>query len=404
MPDLTIETATAVVDKAIKYDAWAWDDEAAVTDELRVSTAQTLVDAATQASRNSSVADAVIAILHAAKVEPQSDATRARYDEYVRQIGEESALSSTPKANGHAPVEQASATTTEAPSAPVGFGTPTSSQEQGSPDSSAEAGSTSAPASTADISDIFPGYDDLKAADIKKAVLESAASGDLSEDEWLRIRDYEILHEERKSIVSLDPEFKAPEPEPASEPQTSGGVSNSGAGGDDVSAFYEGNSPSRAQQESLPLPAEVDTAAHPPVLPIDITTVSDQELSRVATQFHSCFARAQWLQSQEEGRERAAEHLEREAERDAYVQAYELHKNEIPEEKRTQPTALEAARKAAERDAESAQQVRHYRSRKVRHGIDARELRALASGYDKAVWRVNEELDRRARLSTTKPS
>jgi hypothetical protein len=140
------------------------------------------------------------------------------------------------------------------------------------------------------------------------------------------------------------------------------------------------------------------------VLPIDITTTGDQELSRVATQFHSCFARAQWLQSQEEGRERAAEHLEREAERDAYVQAYELHRNEIPEEKRTQPTALEAARKAAERDAEMADPVRHYRSRKVRHGIDARELRALASGYDKAVWRVNEELDRRARLSTTKPS
>jgi hypothetical protein len=356
------------------------------------------------------------------QVEPQSDSTREAYDEPFGEAA--SALASTPKTNGNAPVEHASATPPAEPSAPVGFGTPTSSQEQGSPDSSVEADSTSAPASTADISDIFPGYDDLKAADVKKAILESAASGDLSEDEWLRIRDYESLNEERKSILSLEPEFKAPEPEPTPEPALAPGATKDRiavaasplgssatptrvsphTGGDDVHAFYEGGSPSRAQQESLPLPAEVDIAATPPVLPIDITTTGDQELSRVATQFHSCFARAQWLQSQEEGRERAAEHLEREAERDAYVQAYELHKNEIPEEKRTQPTALEAARKAAERDAEMADPVRHYRSRKVRHGIDARELRALASGYDKAVWRVNEELDRRARLSTTKPS
>jgi hypothetical protein len=84
MPDLTIDVAKAVVDKAIAHDAWAWDDAAAVTDELQVTTAQTLIDAATQASHNNSVADAVIAILHAANVEPQSAATRERYDEYVR--------------------------------------------------------------------------------------------------------------------------------------------------------------------------------------------------------------------------------------------------------------------------------------------------------------------------------
>jgi hypothetical protein len=171
MPDLTIDVAKAVVDKAIAHDAWAWDDAAAVTDELQVTTAQTLIDAATQASHNNSVADAVIAILHAANVEPQSAATRERYDEYVRKINEASALASTPKTNGNAPVEHASATPPAEPSAPVGFGTPTSSQEQGSPDSSVEADSTSAPASTADISDIFPGYDDLKAADVKKAIL-----------------------------------------------------------------------------------------------------------------------------------------------------------------------------------------------------------------------------------------
>jgi hypothetical protein len=58
-----------------------------------------------------------------------------------------------------------------------------------------------------------------------------------------------------------------------------------------------------------------------------------------------------------------AEHLEREAERDAFVRAYELHKQQIPEEKRTQPTALEAARKQAEKDAELADPVRTWRNR-----------------------------------------
>jgi hypothetical protein len=65
---------------------------------------------------------------------------------------------------------------------------------------------------------------------------------------------------------------------------------------------------------------------------------------------------------------------------------------------------VENARRAAGHDADGATAVRSYRSRKVRHGIDARELKALAAGYDKAVWRINEELSRRARLATTRPS
>jgi hypothetical protein len=83
------------------------------------------------------------------------------------------------------------------------------------------------------------------------------------------------------------------------------------------------------------------------------------------------------------------------------VRSYELHKQQIPEEKRSQPTALEAARKQAEKDAELNDPVRTWRSRRVRHGVEVRELKALATGYDKAVWRVDKELDRRARLATT---
>lgn len=406
MPEMTLSAAKEVVAKAIEYEAWAWDDPANVTDEMVVQTADNLVAACRQASQGGSIADAVMEILFAASVEPLSEPSRAAY---TQRFG------SLPASNGNA---AAAPVTSEDASAMARAAAAPTTEPQ--PSASSEPADSPAPAA-GDISDVFPGYDDLKAADVKKAVLASAASGDLSSEEWERIKAYEAATEERKSILSLEPEFKAPEPEPVPAPTTTSGQGSftvSGPGvlsqtyaynqtpgeGDSVSAFYAGSEQSRAQQENLPIPGNVDFSQHPPMLPIDITTVSDQELSRVATQFHSCFARAQWLQSQEEGRERAAEHLEREAERDAYVQAYELHKNQIPEEKRTQPTALEAARKAAERDAETSQHVRDYRSRKVRHGIDARELRALAGGYDKAVWRINEELKRRAQLSTSRAS
>lgn len=379
---MTLNAAKEVVAKAIQYDAWAWDDPESVTDELVMQTADNLVNVCRNASQSGSVADAVLEILFAASVEPLSEPSRAAYTQRFGAL---------PASNGNA-----------AGPAPGDV-----------MEAAGEAARGGERESEPDISDIFPGYDDLKVADIKKAILGSAASGDLSPEEWERIKAYEAATEERKSILTLEPEFKAPEPEPVSDTvtvdQTGEQLNVSathtfGGASDSVDAFYAGQSSSRAQQENLPIPGNVDFSQQPPTLPIDITTVSDQELSRVATQFHSCFARAQWLQSQEEGRERAAEHLEREAERDAYVRAYELHKSEIPEEKRTQPTALEAARKAAERDAEMAQHVRDYRSRKVRHGIDARELRALAGGYDKAVWRINEELERRARLSSSRTS
>jgi hypothetical protein len=383
MPDLTLPAAKEVVAQAIKYDAWAWDDPDSVTDELVASTAQTLVDAAAQASQNGSVADAVMEILFAAKVEPLSEPSKQAY---TQRFGQEASTNGT-------------AVASDPPAPGDGHGSQPDSSDATSTESEASA-------SAIDIESIFPGYDDLKAADIKKAILASALSGDLKPEEVEQIKAYEAANEERKSILSLEPEFKAPDPdpEPQADPSVPSGFVSNEATNDDVAAFYAGEQPSRAQQENLPLPAPVDTSQNPPVLPIDITNVSPQELSRVATQFHSCFARTQWLQSQEEGRERAAEHLEREAERDAYVAAYEMHKGAIPEEKRSQPTALEAARKAAEKDAEMAETVRKYRSAKVRHAADARELRALAAGYDKAVWRINEELDRRARESTNKPS
>jgi hypothetical protein len=393
MPELTLERAKDVIEKAIEHEAFSWDDPSSVTDEKTVASATNLLGLCEQASKGGSVADAVLEILHAAGVEPLSDVTR---EAYTRKFGADALT------NGHAPVESAEP-------APEPDDSPVRSVSEQASD----------PASAPDLSEIFPGYDDFKVADIKKAILESAASGELTSEEWELIKAYERVNEERKTILSLEPEFKAPEPEPTPQPTAPSAtgaftqtmtVTPAPDGSAQTVEFTqpsetsEGGETSRAQQEGLPLPQQIDFAQSPPVLPINITSTGDAELSQIATQFHSCYARAHWAQSQEEGRRDHAEHLEREAERDAYIQAYELHRNEIPEEKRTQPTAIEAARKAAERDAETNGQVRKYRSAKVRHGIDARELKALAAGYDKAVWRINEELERRARLQTTRPA
>lgn len=397
----TIESAREIVAKAVEHGVWAWDDPNAVTDELVQSTADQLVGVAREASRNNSVNEAVLDILFAASVEPLSETSKQAYEQR---------FGSTPVTNGSAGAVPAASGAFAQPSPPPAPATaqPSGSDQSGSPAPAAGGANDS-------IEHIFPGYDDMKVADIKKAIVASAASGDLTEEEWQEIRAYEENHEERKTILSLQPEFKH-EPEPAPAPANTGafgspqqtpsavGQPPQAQADDDVSmeSVYAGDATSTAQAAGLPIPPRPEFG--PPVLPIQIDSTSDQELSRIATQFHSLFAHTQWLISQEEGRERAAEHLERESEREAFVHAYEMHKGAIPEEKQSQPTALEAARKQAERDAEHAEIVRTWRSRKVRHGIDARELKALSAGYDKAVWRINEELERRARLSSSRPS
>lgn len=403
MPELTLDVAKEIAELGVKFNAWSWDNPDNVTDELVIETAQKLIDEASQASRNGSVNDAVLEILFAAKIEPLSESTKEAFAQRFPQIV---------GTNGHAAESDLGQTALD---------------EMVDETVSELAAQAQAADGKLEIEGIFPGYDDYKVADIKKAILDSAASGDFSPDEWEQVKAYEAANEERKTILSLEPEFKAPEPEvpmtdvghvhgehiiaaveevaAESKPVMTGSIIDRGEvtfpqqgtpGVDSVKDFYEsGGAGSIAQQENLPLPTPVELASNPPILPINITGEDDAVLSNLATQFHSCLVRTLWLQSQEEGRERAAEHLEREAERDAYVSAYELHKSEIPEEKRTQPTALEAARKAAERDAESAGPVRNYRSRKIRHAIDARELKALASGYDKAIFRIKDELERR---------
>jgi hypothetical protein len=388
----TLEAAKEIVDAGIKFGAWKWDDPDTSVDEVKIQeAAEKLVDASTQLSQNGSINEAVLEILRVAQVEPGSDATRQAY---VARFGGAAPVAS----NGNGTPAPPEAQPQPAAPAASAFGGQPAAAPPESVQEAAEAADQSG--NVIDISKIFPGYDDLKVADIKKAILESAAGGDLSPEEWEIIKGYEAAHEERKTILKLEPEFKAPEPEPSPVAFTATGAGAPPSSNDDVpldQVYTDG--PRRASQEGMAFPQDANPNVAP--LPIDLTALTDQQITEYGTRYHSLFARAQWLISQEEGRAAVAEHLEREAERDAFVQSYELHKSSIPEEKRSQPTALEAARKQAEKDAESAESVRTWRSRKVRHNVEVRELKALSNGYDKTVWRVDKELDRRMRQQTT---
>jgi hypothetical protein len=230
-------------------------------------------------------------------------------------------------------------------------------------------------------------------------------------------------HEERKTILSLEPEFKAPEPErflilhqlrPArsradgtrrppspvyarTDPAKAPGTRLQSVATRASTAFYNGETISRAQQEGLPIPPQTTDQArgdadrhhlHP-----------DPQLSALATRLPlELRAHGSGCSPRRTNRASAAEQLEHDAHRDAYIQAYEMHKSAIPEEK-PGPTALDAARKLAEKDADDAAKVREFRSKKIRHQMDANELKALARVYDRSVWRITDELQRRGMVA-----
>lgn len=392
----TLEMAKAIVDLGIKYKAANWADPSNVTDKDIHALADELVTSCLSSSQRDSQSPAVLDILHAAQLEPLSETSRAAY---AQRFGQAPATTAD---NGHAvdspqpsppsaPSEaQGSACREQASSDPVG-------SESAQLSDADEPAKEAAPVAGEDISDIFPGYDDLKDAQIKAAVLAEAKNGNLSPDEWERIQAHEAATKGRATILGLSPEFSQPEPESAA-PSPVAPEPVPAVDGHDIEGVLKGTAITRAEQEGLPFPNRMDFSQQLPALPIDITNVSDEELSRIATAFHSYFAYGQLILSKEEGRERAAEHLEREANHDAYVRAYEFHKSEIPEDKRG-PTALDHARKQAEKDAEGSEKVRELRAAKVRHGIEVRVLKALTVSYDRAVWRLTDELSRRGAVA-----
>lgn len=422
MPELNLDTAKAVVETGFRIGACEEPkDPAAMTDAYFMSVSKELIEIIEAEAANNSVHDGVLDIFHAAGIVPSSEVTR---DAFLRKFPD-----AKPSTNGHVESEQTGAFAQITPKPPE----PAAAEK---PDSE-------------DIDAIFGGvsYDDLLTDQVVAAVMENAASGALLVEEWYAILEYEKATEARKEILSLRPAFKEDEPdyspglpasptemrerqleqqEPIKRPAYEQSSVEFFAGGaketpkrernlhdtviikpmadkprqdndDNVEAYYNGDTVSRAQQAGLPFPAAPE-GNKPPHLPIAIDEVSSEELSRIATAYHSWFAYTQWLLAQEENRESAADHLAREAHKDAYVQAFELHKNEIPEGK-VSPTAIDNARKLADKDADMAGPVRHYRALAVRHGIDARELKALASTFEKGGWRINEEMNRRIGLA-----
>jgi hypothetical protein len=404
MSELTLDTAKAVVDAG--YRIGACEDPKDLTDEFVVSTAEKLIEIVTQESARDSVHDGVLEIFHAAGMVPESEVSR---EAFMRKYPDFA-----PSSNGHAKPEQS---TSDA------FAQPTNESEAPASSPAAEKPDSE------DIDAIFGGvsYDGFSADQIVNSVLGSAAIGDLLVEEWYAILEYEKATKARQEILSLRPTFKEDEApatreekstiakeqtsveffaggakEESSKPQSSVEIlakenEETKDDGDSIEAYYNGETISRAQQAGLPTPPAPE-GNRPPHLPINIDEVSSEELTRIATAYHSWYSHTQWLLAQEEGREKAADHLAREAHKDAYVQAFELHKQEIPEGK-SGPTAVDNARKLADKDADIAGPVRKYRSRAVRHSIEAGELKALALGFEKSGWRINEEMNRRIALA-----
>jgi hypothetical protein len=361
------DLAQKVVAVGARFDAYVRSPDE--TDDDVLAAAKMLVDSAIEFTSTGadSVNPCALELMHVVGVLPESAVSRAAYEQAFGAVA-------APSDDGASPAD-------DKPEAGPAFSDPAQPEP-------------------VDIEAIFPGYDDCKVADVKREILAAAASGDLTPEEWEQIKAYEASKEERKTILSLEPEFKAPEaPEslaPAAEPEQAS--PRASEGDDAVESYYDGTAVTLAQQEGLPIPQHV--AAGEAFLPILITDTSDQELSRIASTFNSLFARTQWLISQEEGRAVAAEHLAQEAHRVAFGEAVAYRENSIPEDKRS-AAALENARRQAGHDADAAQPVVEWRRRHVLHAAQARELKALASGYDKSVWRVDAELNRRARLATT---
>lgn len=362
MPNMTLEMAREITAQAHKYGA-VEEDPKNLSEEQVFSYATELVKTARNAYSNDSHAIAVMEVLFAAQVEPvkSDDQLAAFYHERGVEV---------PAVSGN--------------------GQPTAPD---APPENIEPGDG--------IEHIFPGYDDKKVAEIKQLVLSSAASGDLSPEEWEQIKSYESAHEERKSILSLAPEFKRPEPTPSAASVAEDGQSSRdgeySSSGDMRRAYEDGSvGTDRARQEGLPVPRPYE--GDEPVLPVDITQESDQELSRLTMRFHALEARTLWLVSQEEGRRDAAASLRSDAHRDAYNREFERAKSAI--EKPT-ASAVENARSEARHAADGDGSVVSWRNRETRHAIEARSLKALAEGYEKAAVRLSREQTRRERLSAT---
>lgn len=381
MADMTSAMALEIVAQATKYSAYevttlpagANPGEMTVEeikqhvkldDDVLKRDAAGLVQLARNANDRGINTDGVGEILFAALVEPTKEAPNAYDWVYAR----------------HPDVT---------PPAPSDDSSPAASQPAAT-DGSGEA-------SNVDINSIVPKYDDRKVVDLKKVIMDAAASGDLTEQEWEQIKAYESATEERKSILSLEPVFKKPEPAASAAPldtsPTAGYASQAG-----LQAAYDSGAlgTDRITQENIPIPGQY--SGDEPVLPVDITQISPQDLSRLSMRFYSLKARLVWLASQEAGRRDVADHLARESWADAFKSSFEKLKGAI--EKET-AAAIDNARSEAKHTADVDETVRKWRNRSTRHAAETRSLDALVANHEDASVRLSREQTRREKLASS---
>lgn len=383
MPEMTTEMAREIIAQATKYSAYELTtlpdgvdansvpnmtvDEIkqliTLTDDVLKKDAAGLVQLARNANDRDIKTDGVGEILFAALVEPTSSEPNA-YDWVYERHGVNAPVPS----EGPAPADPGE-------------------QEMQARE-------------TVDINSIVPQYDDRKVSDLKKVIMEAAASGDLSEGEWEQIKAYELSTEERKSILSLEPVFKAPEP-PVQQAPPAQDVSPTGeyASGDGLRGAYDSGAlgTDRITQEGIPIPAQYN--GDEPVLPVDITEVSAQDLSRLSMRFYSLKARLVWLASQEAGRRDVADHLAKDTWNNVYKSNFEQIRSSLGDK----PTgaALDNARQEAKHLADTDETVRTWRNRAARHGAETRSLDALAANHEDASVRLSREQSRREKLASS---
>jgi hypothetical protein len=376
MAEMTIEMAKEIINQGQKHGAW--DGELPTNDDDFRKGAAQLVQLARNAWDGGIKSDAVYEILFACQVEPPADDPGKYNEVYERK------QATPPVPSAAAPAAAAQAPSPEQPT-PAAAPPPT-------PDGSPTPPSAELPTDF-DINSIVPGYDDRKVKELKEAIIAAAASGDLTPEELALIKAYESENEERKGILSLEPEFKKPDPPAAA----ASGNAFAQPGDSDLESAYSsgalGNQ--RAAQEGLSIPPNPTGELDP--LPIDITSKSPEEISRLAMQYHSHLARALFIQSQEEGRRDVAKQLGDDAWNDAFTREFSRLKSEAKDT----AAAIDAARSEAKHLADVDQSVKTWRHREANHGAEARTIRALAESYSQANERLSREQSRREKLSAS---
>lgn len=398
---LTAEAAADLMKVAVECGAWT---QAIPADQsTMVKTADTIMGHALTAYANETRTEPILNLLFAGKVQPT--ATLDYADVYVShgvqpppQPGAPVATTAVPNAfqqvaqAGPTPVAAAPAPAPTPVAAPVAF-QPVAAAPSAVVQTLEQAGAQ------IEIESIFPGYDDYKVKDILAAIDKAAADGDLSPAEWEQIKAYEQANDQRPAIIGHQPAFKAPEPVTVVADFTTVAsqiVQAPDAGGYSIETAYDSNQLGfqRALQESLPEPPQWQGGV--PVLPVDITQVSPEEVTRLAMQFNSLLARTTWILSQEEGRAKATAHLESDYHRVAYTNALEHGKGAM---EKVTASALTELRQQATAVADADLTVKKWRDLKVQHQIEAGDLKARIAGYDSTIDRLSREQTRREKIA-----